>query len=214
MNQSKNYQCIPPCSAVFSTAAQLRQHKAMVATCSQRSWNQILERFGGIQQSGDNSSSSRKSNDLNPGQDLGLDFDNDGFVMEWHTAANDEMEEIEIGWNEALSEHPPGEPDDEGLVIDCHPGAGEVVGKTKTVFQCEFERRQLLELKPWYPFSCAMEVEVATFLHESGLSQSSIDQFLHLSYVCQLVTCSVLPYLQFPGSEPTILLCLRPNAPC
>jgi len=95
-------------------------------------------------------------------------------------------------------QRPPPDPELQSTFVERFPDAGRVIGNQETTFSFLYKERTAADIPLHYPFSCRTDVDVATFLHKSGLPQSSIDKFLKLSYVCQvlllwveLISCSI-----------------------
>jgi len=95
-------------------------------------------------------------------------------------------------------QRPPPDHKLQSAFVEHFPDAGCVIGNQETAFLFLYKERTAADIPLHYPFLCRTDVDVATFLHESGLPQSSIDKLLKLSYVRQvlllwveLISCSI-----------------------
>ena len=88
---------------------------------------------------------------------------------------NEEDIRRDDGENRALT---PEQPTDE-LVVDYFPGAAKVYGVGQHLFQ-DFPLRS----NPYSPFVSKSEWELARWLMTSGLTVSSMTEYLHLEHVC------------------------------
>ena len=75
-------------------------------------------------------------------------------------------------------------------IIDHYPYAGEAIGLAPSCFEAIKKHQDEAGAGVHYPFSCRVEVEMAAFLNDSGMSQSVIDQFLKLNYVHTSIICN------------------------
>jgi hypothetical protein len=79
---------------------------------------------------------------------------------------------------------PPPEPwTGEGAFVERYPNAGKVFRIERLQFEDLLKNRSEGRGGLYYPFSCKTDLEMATFLHESSMLQSTIDKFLKLLYV-------------------------------
>jgi len=132
-------------------------------------------------------------------------------IVPWIESPTEYNEYFDMGGNEqddyisqmpqehqCSHQRPPPDPKLQSAFIEHFPDAGHVIGNQETTFSFLYKERTATDIPLRYPFLCRTNVNVATFLHKSGLSQSSIDKLLKLSYVCQvlllwveLISCSI-----------------------
>lgn len=76
---------------------------------------------------------------------------------------------------------------------DVFPGAGSVISTGEPPFAMSAMEQDRKNKNRYYPFSGPDDWELAVWLHESKLSMSQIDKFLHLNYVCAAHSAFTLP---------------------
>lgn len=185
-NTKGGYRCYFPCIRRFQSRHQFHQHIAKVLECKHRHRAFIAEKLQGRPPS-----PTFKPDNGVENQDIGI---------EWETVSDDpthleaeddilEVEELEgsnIDEEEEVTNMParPREPcDEDDTFVVKYDGAGKIIAKEKTPFSVIYNLQKERNKGTYYPFSCQKEVELAEFLHESGMSQATIDQFMKLEYV-------------------------------
>jgi len=114
-----------------------------------------------------------------------IDLDLGGEVEDHDGNLPQQPPEVPPAQSPSSSKRPaPEEPkDNDDTVEDLIDRAGEVIRKVKSDFELLLDLQLQTATSIYHPFSCLTELEIATWLHNSGLSQASIDQFLHMKYV-------------------------------
>lgn len=80
-------------------------------------------------------------------------------------------------------QHCPVDEDGGDIVEEYHPGAGEVIQNERPHFRAVLNERLHRNDNIYHPFQNEQEWELATWMHESGLPVSKMDEFFKLKYV-------------------------------
>ena len=196
--QALPFKCARPgCQRQFSNSQKLRQHRAKLPGCLTYFRNSQKE-YRARSKSPDSDSCSDQhweASQIVPRIKLPTEYD-EYFDM----GGNEQDEYVSQMPQERQRSHqrPPPDPELQSAFVERFPDAGRVIGNQETTFSFLYKERTAADIPLHYPFSCRTDVDVATFLHESRLPQSSIDKFLKLSYVRQvlllwveLISCSI-----------------------
>jgi hypothetical protein len=127
-------------------------------------------------------------------------FDNEDNATESEDEGDEEYdvseEERDPGFDEANDEGaidledqpcPVDADDEEKIVEERYPHAGQVHGKTNSPFQNVLNTILQGKGSIYHPFKSEEELELATWMHQSGLPMSKIDHFLKLKYVSVII---------------------------
>lgn len=162
LNTSTSVPCYPPCNRTFKNEKALKLHVKKSAKCAFRR-RHALQELGPSQ-----------SRSVSPEDDMSYFHNQEpaGTISPVEPQTSEEPPTPERG-----SKEPDGWPEDEQF-----PGAGMCFGKVCTRYE------QLLANLPdrrniYYPFSCEEDWEMASVLHDSGMSNREIDTMLKTKYV-------------------------------
>jgi len=180
------YCCRSPCTKAFDEISKLRKHQALVPACQDHEDAFVQSAMLSLAQQV--SISDANQDILRPPDHNGMEIDLDlgGGVEDHDGDLPQQPPEVPPAQSPSLSKRSaPEEPkDDDDTVEDLVDQAGKVIRKVKSDFKLLLDLQLQTATSIYHPFSCSTELEIATWLHNSGLSWVSIDQFLHTKYVC------------------------------
>ena len=90
------------------------------------------------------------------------------------------------------------EADEESIVEEYYPDTGKVHRKTNSHFQNILNKILAGKRTLYYPFESEEELELAIWMHQSGLPISKMDEFFKLKYVSMMIAflyCSDISFL-------------------
>jgi hypothetical protein len=164
----------------------------------------------------ENSSSSDGNEDSFSDQDDAPDSEDEGDEECDDSGAEEDpsiADDADVGDASVLDDQtcPVDENDEENIVEEYYPGAGKIHQTHESHFQSILKATLDGKGNLHLPFASEAELQLATWMHQSGLSMAKMDEFFKLKYVSMKITAPYCSSNSLSGHGSATLLQNRPE---